>query len=112
MEVSGNFMPQLLYSWGRTLVPKAGWAPELVWTFWRREKFLCPTGIRTLDRPAHSLVAVLPMLPCFLILILFLYVSNVCPSERAAGETWFSEQPFNEPVLLQVHCESTPFIQF
>ena len=36
---------------------EAGWAPEPISTIWKRYKFLVPTGIRTLDRPAHSLVA-------------------------------------------------------
>jgi hypothetical protein len=34
------------------------WAPQPVWTFWRRTKSLSPTGIRTPDRPACSVVAV------------------------------------------------------
>lgn len=36
----------------------AGWVPELVWAFWRREKYLSHTGIQTPDRPVGSLVAV------------------------------------------------------
>jgi hypothetical protein len=43
----------------RALVPPvegAGKAIELAWTFRRRQKSLTPTGIGTLDHPAHSLV--------------------------------------------------------
>ena len=82
-----------------------------VWTFWRREKFLAPNRIRTPDRPADCLVTIPSMLFCLQSSPYF-HVSNVCPSERAAGETWFGQQPFIEPVLLQVHCESTAFVEF
>lgn len=37
-----NLMSQLLYSWVRSLVPEAEWAPEHVWTFCSREKISCP----------------------------------------------------------------------
>jgi len=35
---------------------EAGWAPELIWKFLRRDKSPTPTGIRTSDRLARSLV--------------------------------------------------------
>jgi hypothetical protein len=37
---------------------KVGRVPKLVWRFWRREKYLAPTRILTLDHPAHTLVAI------------------------------------------------------
>jgi hypothetical protein len=37
------------------IVQEAGWAPERVGAFWRREIPLTPAGIRTADRPVHSL---------------------------------------------------------
>jgi len=52
-----NIMPRPLYTLGGTPVPfekRAAWDPEPGWTFRRSEKFLPPTGIRTLDRPGPS----------------------------------------------------------
>jgi len=43
-----NFMPYLLYPLDRTAIPikyKARGTPELVWRFWKREKFLAHTRI-------------------------------------------------------------------
>ena len=37
---------------------EAEWAPELVWTFQRREKALASSEIRTPDRQICSLVAI------------------------------------------------------
>jgi hypothetical protein len=47
-------MPQPLSTPRKDPVPivqEAGWAPGLVWT---GAENLAPTGIRSLDRPAHS----------------------------------------------------------
>ena len=45
-----NFTSRPLYRREGTLTPveyETGWAPEQVWTFWRRVKSLAHTGIRT-----------------------------------------------------------------
>ena len=34
------------------------WAPDPVWKFWRRDKFLYRTGVRTPPHPACSVVAI------------------------------------------------------
>ena len=104
-----NLISQPLYSWGRIPVSEDGWAPGHVWTFWRN--LLAPTRIRTPDCPTHCLVTIQSVLSCLPSSLNF-PVSNVSPSERAAGETWFGKQPFNEPTFLKVHCESTQFIEF
>jgi hypothetical protein len=38
---------------------EAGWAPEPIWTFERRDKSLAPAGIRVLGRIARSLITIL-----------------------------------------------------
>jgi hypothetical protein len=53
------------------IAQEAGWVPEPVWTFGRREKSLVPAGDQTTDRPAFSLVSqctegVVPA-PCLLL---------------------------------------------
>jgi len=55
-----NFTSRLLFSMERTPIPTeqdAGWTPQPVWSFWRREKSPAPTGIRAPDRPARTLVS-------------------------------------------------------
>ena len=42
---------------------EAGWATEPVWTFWKIEKPLDPTGTGTPDHPGCSLDAILSTLP-------------------------------------------------
>jgi hypothetical protein len=57
-----NITPRPLCPRQRTPIPtelEAGWAPELVWTFGRREKSVVVNGIRTPDRPVHNPVTAL-----------------------------------------------------
>jgi len=56
-----NFMPRLLFSIERppiSITWEAGWAPEPVWTFLGKDKYIAPTGIRIVDSSARNLVII------------------------------------------------------
>jgi hypothetical protein len=70
MEVSGYLHAAAGLHPGKepcTYAQSAGLTPEPVWTFWRREISLVPTGIRTPDCSAYSLVSISIALPWLLI---------------------------------------------
>jgi hypothetical protein len=58
MRLVVKLLPRLLYHAGE----KAGPAPEVVWTFQRREKSLACARIQTSDCPVHSVVTIPPTL--------------------------------------------------
>jgi hypothetical protein len=62
MEVSGQLHTTTTGNPG-THGTEVGWAPELVWAFWRSEKYLAPAGNLTKDHLAHRLVTALTKLP-------------------------------------------------
>ena len=76
-----NFTPQSLYPWEITRVHiklEAGWAPELIWTFWRRVKYFARTGIWTPDSSSRSPVT----LPTTLLRPLGVMISTKQDRER------------------------------
>lgn len=55
----GHLHASAALHWERAAAPieqEAGWATELFWVFWRREKSLTPAEIRTPDRPARGII--------------------------------------------------------
>jgi hypothetical protein len=63
MEVNGQLLSLGDLPRRKPLVQTgAGWAPELVWAFWRREKLYTSARNRTPDRPVRILVAVVSTL--------------------------------------------------
>lgn len=66
MEVNGQLHSPATFTLGKN--PDTRWegvwvTPELVQSFWRREKSLGSVGIKIPDSPAHSLVTVPATLP-------------------------------------------------
>ena len=73
-----NYTPRPISHQQRTPVlteQKAGWPPDLVLTFWRRERPLVPTGIRTPDHPACSLVTI-PTILLWLMILRFCWLNS------------------------------------
>jgi hypothetical protein len=64
----GKTLSRPLYLLGKNPEPKeqmAGKAPELLWTFSRREKYLLPAGNRTTDWLGYTVITT-PTTPCAL----------------------------------------------
>jgi len=72
MEMNGQLhIPAALLQENNSLPieQEVEWVSELVWTFWGRKKYLAPTTIQTLGRPACRLETIpntLPGLPVLL----------------------------------------------
>jgi len=64
-----------------------GWALQLFWMFWKREKTLAPAGIWTMDYPASSLVTVLTTLSQLVYYItgVYKFSNNVGSSFKMLG---------------------------
>jgi hypothetical protein len=62
MEVNGKPHAPITFPPGEwhpiPLALHAGWAPEPIWTFWRRKEYVSRTGIRTSDRLTRSLITI------------------------------------------------------
>ena len=62
MEVACQLQtPSTLHTVKQPLIPteqENGWAPESVWTFWRRQKSLAFAGNQTTNRPTYSSVTI------------------------------------------------------
>jgi hypothetical protein len=53
---------------------EVGWAPEPVWTRWRRKSYYCPSGESNPSRSAYNLVSILSGLPRFLGTVITTYL--------------------------------------
>jgi len=87
MEVSSQLEALVAFPRGRalnTFGQEAGWAPEPIWTLWRRENWLLLPGIETqfVGRPVHLLANVLTEISFFVCVCVFLNLqkarSDIC----------------------------------